>query len=54
MKRWWRRRQFFRAYRILRNESERHIKAGHVRVNFYAVNPSWIGLHCPECKDAWL
>jgi hypothetical protein len=48
LKRWYRRRRFITAYRILRNEYERHRDAGH-EVVFRAVNESHITLLCMEC-----
>jgi hypothetical protein len=47
LRRWWRRRRFILAYRILRSEMERHRDAGH-NVRFDIVNPSHV--HC-ECRD---
>jgi hypothetical protein len=47
---WNRQRRFIKAYRILRNESERHTKAGH-HVQFNAVNQSLILLVCYDCPD---
>lgn len=48
--RWWRRRQFLKAYRIMRNEAERHKAAGH-DVMFIAVNESFMSLECKGCPE---
>lgn len=48
--RWWRRRRFMKAYRILRNEAERHTKAGHKMV-FAAVNEAYIMMDCEDCPE---
>lgn len=45
---WNRQRRFIKAYRILRNESERHRGSGH-DVRFEAVNQSHIMLECINC-----
>lgn len=45
---WNRRRRFIAAYKILRNESERHRDAGH-SVDFKAVDESYIMLTC-SCR----
>lgn len=48
--RWFRRRQFAKAYRILRNEVERHRRAGH-NVEFNAVNEALISVKCHNCPE---
>lgn len=48
--RWWRRRQFIRAYRILQKEFERHQAAGH-QAEFIAVNEALILFECHECPE---
>lgn len=50
MKRWWRRHRFLLAYRILRNEVERHRAAGH-DTEFVAVNEARIRVECTGCPD---
>jgi hypothetical protein len=45
---WYRRRRFITAYRILRNEYERHRDAGH-NVHFRAANEAHIDLECINC-----
>lgn len=44
----YRRRRFLSAYRILRNEAERHRGAGH-DVVFHMVNESIVYLNCEDC-----
>jgi hypothetical protein len=48
MKHWYRRRRFLLAYRILRNEAERHMAAGH-DMFFHATNESDLILSCMRC-----
>lgn len=48
--RWWRRRRFTKAYRILRNEAERHIEAGH-DMAFSAINEAHMVVHCRRCPE---
>jgi ribosomal protein L31E len=48
--RWWRRRRFTKAYKIVRNEAERHKKAGH-DVDFSAINEAWMKLECKNCPE---
>lgn len=48
--RWLRRRKFVWAYKVLRNEAERHKKAGH-NVGFVAVNEAHISLACHNCPE---
>lgn len=45
-----RRRQFNKAYRILRREHERHLTADHL-AEFEAVNESYLLLRCTECPE---
>lgn len=44
----YRQRRFVSAYRILRNEYERHRDAGH-DVIFFMVNQSTVTLECKDC-----
>lgn len=48
--RWWRRHRFLKAYRILRNESERHTAAGH-EMSFSAINEAHLVMHCRNCPE---
>lgn len=48
--RWFRRRKFIKAYKVLRNEAERHKKAGH-NTGFVAVNEARISLVCHDCPE---
>lgn len=48
--RWLRRRKFNKAYKVLRNEAERHKKAGH-NTEFVAVNEALITLVCRDCPE---
>lgn len=48
MKEWRRRRQFLKAYRILRNIAEDHVNAGH-KMHFMAINESHIQMTCRDC-----
>ncbi len=48
--RWWRRRRFMKAYRILRNETERHTQAGH-DMTFSAINEAHMIVHCRNCPE---
>jgi hypothetical protein len=48
--RWWRRRRFLKAYRILRNEAERHTDAGH-DMTFSVINEAHIIVHCRSCPE---
>lgn len=50
LKRWNRERLFIKAYMILRKESDRHRRAGHV-VHFEATGPDHISLVCVKCPD---
>lgn len=43
-------RRFIKAYKILRNEAERHRDAGHI-MDFRAVNQSSISMQCVGCPD---
>lgn len=47
---WYRRRRFISAYKILRNEAERHVDAGH-HMTFQAINEASLDMHCFECPD---
>jgi NAD-dependent SIR2 family protein deacetylase len=49
MKRWWHRRRFLVAYRILRNTGERHKAAGHQSV--FNANGSYVCWECLDCPD---
>jgi len=51
LNRWYRRRRFLTAYKILRNEAERHTAAGH-DMDFKAVNESFISMICNDCSDS--
>jgi len=46
--RWYRRRRFITAYRILRNEAERHQAAGHP-MRLSATNQAHFHMECPDC-----
>lgn len=48
--RWWRRRRFLKAYRIVRNEASRHRAAGH-DVHFAAVNEAMLSIECRNCPE---
>jgi hypothetical protein len=48
--RWYRRRRYIKAYRILRKEAERHSRAGHDTV-FVAVNEALMLLDCRNCPE---
>jgi hypothetical protein len=50
LNRWYRRRRFITAYKILRNESERHVAAGH-SMRFEAVNEAYIIMLCIDCQE---
>lgn len=45
---WYRRRRFITAYRILRNEYERHRQAGH-QMQFAAINEAHVDWQCIDC-----
>lgn len=46
--RWYRRWRFLTAYRILRNEYERHLVAGH-DAHFRAINEARVDWECVDC-----
>lgn len=48
--RWNRRRRFIKAYRILRNNVERHKVAGH-DIEFMAINESLVVMRCENCPE---
>jgi hypothetical protein len=50
MIKWYRRRRFIKAYKILRSEAERHLSRYHF-TEFDAVNESHIVLLCHDCPD---
>lgn len=50
MKKWWRRRRFNKAYKILQKEAERHSAANH-SMDFRVVNESWVYMICQGCPD---
>jgi hypothetical protein len=47
---WNRRRRFLKAYRILRNEAERHEKQKH-EMRFVAINESYFTMVCKNCPN---
>lgn len=49
--RWYRRHRFLTAYKILRNEAERHTAAGH-DMQFKAINESYLSMICLDCSDS--
>jgi len=50
LKRWYRARQFIKAYKIMRNEYEKHRDAGH-NIEFEAVNSAYMFTKCHDCPN---
>jgi hypothetical protein len=53
MVRWYHKRRFITAYRILRNQAERHTAAGH-DMHFIASSQAHFHLDCFDCPDLYL
>jgi hypothetical protein len=50
MRRWYYKKRFLLAYRILRNANERHRALGH-NTEFHAVDEVHIFFECSDCPD---
>jgi hypothetical protein len=50
LRRWYRRRKFLTAVKILETEAERHGADGH-DMNFVVVNESYLTMVCTNCPD---
>lgn len=50
MKKWWRRRRWNKAVKILTREAQRHVDANH-SMDFTAVNEGYLLMICRGCKD---
>lgn len=50
LNRWWRRFLFIQAYKIMRNEYERHRDAGH-NIQFEAIDEARMITICTDCPD---